>query len=74
MLFPSGFIRINPDDAAGAKLADGEAAVMAARGFETERPVRITRNQQKGTLGLATGAGDQPGPGLYATRIRKKDV
>ena len=74
VLFPSGFIRINPDDAARAKLADGEAAVMTARGFETERPVRIARNQQKGTLGLAVGAGDPLGPGLYAARIRKKNV
>ena len=74
VLFPSGFIRINPDDAAGVKLADGDTAVMAARGFETERPVRITRSQQRGTLGLAVGAGDPLAPGLYAVRIGKKDV
>jgi len=74
VLFPSGFIRINPEDAARAKLSDGDTAVMAANSFETERQVRITRSQQRGTLGLSLGAVHMPAPGLYSARIRKKDV
>jgi predicted molibdopterin-dependent oxidoreductase YjgC len=74
ILFPSGYIRINPQDAAGIKLTDGDTAVLAGKGFEAERPVRVTRMQQTGTLGLAMDAGDGPVPGLYAVRIRKKDV
>jgi len=74
VLFPSGFIRINPGDAARAKLSDGDTAVLASKGFEIERPVRVTRSQPGGTLGLSASAGDAPAPGLYAARIRKRDV
>jgi formate dehydrogenase (NADP+) alpha subunit len=74
VLFPTGSISINPDDAAEMKLIDGDMAVLTAAEFETERPVHIARKRQKGTVGLAVSAGDRLVPGLYAIRIRKKDV
>ncbi len=74
VLFSHALVEVNPEDAAGASICDGDEVVVTAARFERTWPVRVVREQARGVLNVVLGRDEIPEPGPVPVRMSKKNV
>ncbi len=73
-LFADGVVEVNPEDAQGEGISDGDEVVVISDTFEKVWTAKIVKSQRRGILRVTVPMDEFPRPNPCQVRIRKKDV
>ena len=73
-IFRAGVIDINPEDARKIRVTDGDEVTVNGDDFKLTWPVRLEKEQPRGTLFVVLPHGESINANPQPVRLRKKNV